>query len=121
MSGAESAGRLLGVTQIGLGVAVLGAPRHVLGSIGAADDSATRVVARVLGIRLVGQGLVVTCVPRADVLRASAVVDVAHAASMVPVAVRWAAHRHAASVSGALAAVAAVAAVVIATRTQRTS
>ena len=67
-------------------------------------DPATRLVARALGGRLVLQG----CADLAFGRRIRAVdvfVDLSHAASMLPVAVRWPAHRRTALVSAATTSV----------------
>jgi hypothetical protein len=80
------------------------APGRVLAAVGAPDrdDHLSRVVVRVLGLRLVLQaGL---DAGRWQPVRAvDAAVELAHAASMLPVAMIWPAHRRSASVSAAVA------------------
>jgi hypothetical protein len=93
------------LVRAALGGACLVAPGSVLTVVGGddRDDAATRVVAQVLGARLLlqaGADLVLGARTRGlDVA-----VDALHAASMVPVAVLWPDHRRSAVVSAAAAA-----------------
>lgn len=90
--------------RLGLGAALVLAPDRVLHVVGAqdADETAVHGVARVLGGRYVLQGVVGH--PRG---RVGAAVEVSHAASMVPFALRSPHHRRSALVSaGAAVAVA---------------
>ncbi|GAA1795802.1 hypothetical protein GCM10009795_046570 [Nocardioides hankookensis] len=84
-----------------LGCVLVIAPHRLLGLVGAedADERTTREVARVLGARYLLQG--VTGRPTG---RAAAAVEAAHAASMLPLAVRSPRHRGAALVSAGVAA-----------------
>jgi hypothetical protein len=100
---AAAAARLL------LGGVCLGAPGVALDHVGGPDrdDPITLVVARILGARLVVQGLADLALGDrlgSRVRRVDITVDLAHAASMVPVMLRWPQHRRTAAVS-ALAAV----------------
>jgi len=93
------------LARLGLGGACLLRPDHVLDVIGGADrdDPLARLVARVLGGRLVlqaGADLVLGRRTRGI----GVAVDLAHAGSMLPVAARWPAHRRTALVSAATAA-----------------
>jgi hypothetical protein len=92
------------LARLALGGVCLMAPDQVLDVVGGADrhDRTTRLVARVLGGRLVLQGGADLVLGRRT-RRLDAVVDLAHAASMVPLAVRWPAHRRTALVSAAAA------------------
>jgi hypothetical protein len=96
--------RIATVARLGLGGASLLAPDRVLGLVGGPDrdDETTLLVARVLGGRMVLQA----CSDLAFGRRTRAldvVVDLTHAASMLPAAVRWPAHRRTALVSAATA------------------
>jgi hypothetical protein len=96
--------RVATVCRLGLGAACLSRPTQVLSTVGGLDrdDEHTRTIVRVLGARLMAQTV-------ADLLLGprtrgfDAAVDLLHAASMVPVAVRYPAHRRTATVSAALA------------------
>lgn len=121
MTAARAAARALGATQLALGVALTVSPGHVLLAVDADDDAVSRTVARVLGARLVGQGTVLIGSPRVRVLHGSAVIDTAHATTMVALAVHSPTRRPAAVASGALATVAALTSMLIARRIGRTS
>jgi hypothetical protein len=86
------------------GALCLAAPRAVLAAIGGPDrdDPVTEVVARVLGGRLVLQAAA-DLVLGARARGVGAAVDLTHAASMVPVAIRWREHRRTALVSASVA------------------
>ena len=123
MSGTPAGARVLGAAQLVLGVTLVSSPRGVLSLIGADHDAPTRIGARVLGARLVGQGAVVATTRRARVDQVSALVDVVHAVNMVALAT-WSSsseRRRAAAASGALAAVAALASAAIVARAGHTS
>lgn len=97
------------LARLGLGGACLIAPGRVLDAVGGPDrhDPTTQLVARVLGGRLMLQGC-------ADLMfgqrtrRLDVVVDLTHAASMLPMAARWPAHRRTALSSAVAAATIAV-------------
>lgn len=57
-------------------------------------------VARALGARMLAQGVAEALRPSSDVLLGGALVDVTHAASMVPAAAWWREYRRAALTSG---------------------
>jgi hypothetical protein len=90
--------------RLGVGGACLLEPRRVLAVVGGADreDPTTHLVARVLGGRLVLQAC-------ADLLLGQRIrgvgvlVDLTHAASMLPVAACWPAHRRTALTSATVA------------------
>jgi hypothetical protein len=97
------------VVRAALGVACVAAPGRVLEVVGAEDpaDRRMRVIAQVLGARLLAQAT-------ADVVWGRRIrgldvaVDLTHAASMVAAAQRWPAHRRSALASGAVATSTAV-------------
>jgi hypothetical protein len=92
-----------------VGAACLVEPGRVLGLIGGLDrtDARTHVITRVLGVRLLAQGVAdVTIGPRTRV--PDILVDVTHAASMVLAARHWPHHRRSAMVSAGVAAAIAV-------------
>lgn len=93
------------VARLALGGACLAVPTQLLAAIGGLDrdDRHTRTIVRVLGGRLLLQGALGMALGRRtrglDVL-----VDLTHAATMLPVVAWWPAHRRSAGVSGLLAA-----------------
>jgi hypothetical protein len=93
-----SAARLL------LGGALLARPHGVLRVIDGPDrdDDLVQTVARVLGARLVLQGLG-DLVLGQRLRKVDLAIECAHAASMLPVAARWPRHRRSALVSAAMA------------------
>ena len=119
MSGTRVAARLLGAAQAGAGVGLLCRPHAALRLVGAGDDDVSRIAARVLGARLVGQGLLVVGIARASVLRASALVDALHAATMAAPAFGRFGRERAARVSGACVLLSAIASARIAARMAR--
>jgi len=78
---------------------------QVLRTLGApdADDTVTRIAARVLAVRYVVQGVLTLVAPASPVNRVAPVVELVHAASMLPVAVVSARHRRSALCSAAAA------------------
>jgi hypothetical protein len=97
------------LVRLGLGGACLVVPSEVLGLVGGPDrdDRRTLLAARVLGGRLVLQGIADLAWGRRT--RGVAVaVDLAHAASMLPIAHLWPAHRRTALVSAAAASLTAL-------------
>jgi hypothetical protein len=84
----------LWLTVPGPALRAVGAPDH--------DDPSVRAITRVLGLRLVVQAAVAA--RRGGLPRGlDAAVELTHAASMVPVALLWPAHRRSASVSATAA------------------
>ncbi|HEX3929364.1 MAG TPA: hypothetical protein VHW64_01580 [Nocardioides sp.] len=95
-------------SRLAVGSACLVVPRQALALLGAADrdDPVVAAVARVLGVRLLVQAGVESLLGGQAAGRArwlGAAVDLAHAASMLPVAHRWPEHRRSALVSAAAA------------------
>jgi hypothetical protein len=92
------------IGRLGVGSALLSAPGAVLALAGGPDrdDERARIVSRVLGGRLVLQG-VTDVVLRGRFRRLGMAVELGHASSMVPVVVLSPRHRRTASVSAALA------------------
>jgi hypothetical protein len=90
--------------RLALGSAALAYPARLLGAVGGLDrgDAGTRVVVRVLGGRLLAQGLADLALGRRTRVP-DVVIDTTHAASMVVVADRWPDHRRSALVSAAVA------------------
>lgn len=79
-------------------------PGRLLDAIGAPDRGAarTRVIVRVLGVRLLAQGVADLALgPRTRL--PDVVIDATHAATMVAAAARWPDHRRSAMLSAALA------------------
>lgn len=66
-------------------------------------------IIRLLGLRQVGQGIVVLAVPGAAAAATGATVDALHALTMIAAARMWPAHRRAALISGMMATVFAAA------------
>jgi hypothetical protein len=93
------------VARLVLGTVCVAVPDRVLAAVGGPDQEdprATRIV-RALGARLLLQGgLDAALGPRTR--RVDIVVELAHAASMLPVALIWPTHRRTALVSAACAA-----------------
>jgi hypothetical protein len=93
------------VARVLVGGICLAAPGWVLETVGAPDhaDPRVRVTARVLGVRLVGQAAL-DLARGGGTRRLDVVVELAHAASMLPVAAFWPDHRRSATVSAGIAA-----------------
>jgi hypothetical protein len=89
------------------GLALLIRPHRVVAALCPEFPESRMWVVRVLGARLVAQHAVVLTGPRTPVVRAAAVVDAVHAASMVPL-LAVPRYRRAALVSGGAAAAWAV-------------
>ncbi|HEY3529306.1 MAG TPA: hypothetical protein VGK78_09155 [Nocardioides sp.] len=92
------------VARVLLGGACIAVPTQLLAVIGGLDrdDGHTRAIVRVLGARLVAQSVADLALgPRTRGFDAA--VDLIHAASMVPVAAHWPAHRRTAVASAAIA------------------
>jgi hypothetical protein len=101
--------RLATFLRLGLGSACLVSPDLVLDLVGGPDrdDPTTQLVARVLGGRMVLQGAADLTL-RGRSRGVGVAVDLAHAASMLPVAALWPAHRRTALVSAAAASTTAL-------------
>ncbi len=85
--------RLVALLRTAWGITLLGAPRSLLRAAGGPDQGPVPVlVARVLGVRQVGQGAATFLAPRRWMLRAGAGADALHAATGVALALsdrRW--------------------------------
>ena len=92
------------VARLALGTLCLAVPHRVLAAIGGPDrdDPRAALLARALGARLLVQAGVDTALgPRTR--RVDVAVELAHAASMLPVALIWPSHRRSGLVSAAFA------------------
>jgi hypothetical protein len=101
-------GLALGLAQVGGGALLVARP----GEVGRAVSSGggrppAPAVVRLLGARMLAQGIVVALFPRRRVCRAAGVVDGAHAASMLGLAAVTATYRRAALASAGVAVVSA--------------
>jgi hypothetical protein len=97
------------VARLVSGTAFLGAPALLLRSCGAPDhdDPLVHALARLLGLRLVVQALLDLARPgRSHGLDDA--LELSHAVSMLPVAVRWPNHRRAAGLSACVTTTIAV-------------
>lgn len=90
------------------GVLLLGRADAITGLIAGDQSRPPAWLVRVLGVRLLAQGLLEYTYPRRMVVLAGAAVDAAHAASMVMAAIIRPAYRRTAAVSAAEATVSAV-------------
>lgn len=72
-----------GAAAIG-GLALLTRPRRVVAALAPEFPESRTWIVRLLGARLVVQHVIVLAAPRASAVRAAAVVDAVHAASMLP-------------------------------------
>ncbi|TFV87696.1 hypothetical protein E4P40_11020 [Blastococcus sp. CT_GayMR20] len=99
--------RLFATLGLAWGAALLSRPRQVLDALAPEFPADRAWLARVLGARQVAQYAVVLVAPTPAVVRVASAVELAHAASMVPV-LRLPRYRRAASISGAVAAASAV-------------
>jgi hypothetical protein len=92
------------VARLVLGTVYVAVPDRVLAAVGGPDQEDPRAtrIARVLGARLLLQG-VLDAALGSRTRRVDIVVELAHAASMVPVALIWPTHRRSALVSAACA------------------
>jgi hypothetical protein len=96
--------RVLAGAGAAWGVALLARPRRVVAALCPEFPASRLWLVRVLGARLVAQHAVVLLAPEAPVVRVASAVDLAHAASMVPL-LASARYRRAALISGGVAAV----------------
>jgi hypothetical protein len=97
--------------QMALGLVALLAPDRLARAAAGPTRPAPGWLVRVLGARMVAQGLIVVGLASRAARRASAVVDALHGASMVVAAVRAPAYRRSALISGGAAGVSAAATV----------
>jgi hypothetical protein len=95
--------RTTALAGVGAGLVLLSRPEAALARLAPEYPRERRWVLRVLGARLVAQHAAVLAAPRRPVLRGSAVVDLLHAATMVPL-LRSPRYGRAARISGAVAA-----------------
>jgi len=101
---------LLGLTQAAVGGLLTARPRPVaLAASGPGGTPAPAAIVRVLGLRSLAQGAVTATVATPPVLVGGALVDVAHALSMIPLIVAVPRYRRAAAISAALAVASATA------------
>ncbi|SHN84014.1 hypothetical protein SAMN05660350_03534 [Geodermatophilus obscurus] len=110
--------RLLSGAGAAAGLTLLAAPGRVVDALCPELPGSRRWAVPLLGARLVVQHATVLAVPTPRVVRGGSVVDLLHAASMVPLA-RSAPHRRAAVISGAVAAGYALLAPAVAPRPER--
>ncbi len=87
---------------------LLGAPNTVTGMVAGSDPRPPAWLVRVLGARLLVQGLLEYVRPRRRVLLVGAAIDLAHAASMLALLLLLPVYRRTASASAAEAVLAAV-------------
>ncbi|MGY1602086.1 hypothetical protein [Geodermatophilus sp. SYSU D00815] len=91
-------------TLAAAGVGLLARPREAVGLAAPDEPEPPLGVVRLLGGRMLAQHVVVAVLPTRPAVLGWAVVDGLHALSMVPVAVRWPAHRRLAAASAAVSA-----------------
>jgi hypothetical protein len=99
--------RMIAVEHCLSGCALLTWPVPIARTLAAHQSGAPTWIIRVLGARLLVQGLVEFARPERRVVAGAAVVDSAHAASMIATAALLPAHRRVAAVSAAEAAASA--------------
>lgn len=98
------AGRLLGAAQLVVGLRLGLRPQQVaVRAAGSRGTPAPAWLVRVLGLRSLAQGAITLAAPTRTVLVAGAIVDAAHAASMVPLIAGSRRHRRAAAISALVA------------------
>jgi hypothetical protein len=111
-------GRLLGVAQLAVGCLLCLRPEQVAASAaGPRGRPVSGRLVRVLGLRSLVQGAVITASPSAAALAGGAIVDATHAATMTPFIALCARYRRAAAVSATVAGVAAAVGALAAART----
>jgi hypothetical protein len=110
--------RLLSGAGAAAGLTLLAAPGRVVDVLCPELPGSRRWAVPLLGARLVVQHAAVLAVPTPRVVRVGSVVDLLHAASMVPLA-RSVPYRRAAVISGAVAAGYALLAPAVAPRPER--
>lgn len=102
MSG-SAFGRAIGAVQAGTGVALLTRPGPVIRTVTRSDSTQGTSVARLLGGRLIVQGVALAAFPTRGPLLAAGVVDLLHATSMIAVAAVRPDHRRGAVASALFA------------------
>ena len=110
--------RLLAGTGAACGLVLVARPDRVVGALCPELPRSRRWTVPLLGARLLVQHAAVLAVPEARVVRVGSLVDLLHAASMVPLT-RSPRYRRAALVSGAVAAGYAALAPAVAPRSER--
>jgi hypothetical protein len=95
--------RLLSGVGGAWGLTLLTRPRPVVAALCPEFPESRIWVVRILGARLVAQHAVVLAAPERSILRVASVVDLVHAASMLPL-LGSARYRRAAAISGGVAA-----------------
>jgi hypothetical protein len=108
--------RLFGVTQCAAGLGLLACPDAVGQAVSGAGRIPPAWLVRLLGARMLGQGLVEMILPDRRRLLTGAAVDASHAASMVGVAALAPDYRRPALISAAAAGFSAAAARALAGR-----
>lgn len=103
--------RLLAAAQLAIGAVATLAPNQVARTVAGRTVPAPSWVVRLLGARMVGQGLFLVVYPDRRTQQAGATVDGLHAASMLAAAVWLRPYRRSSLLSAAVAASAAVAGV----------
>jgi hypothetical protein len=106
--------RLLAGAHLGQAAVLIAQPPAVLRSIAGNQGVPPAWIVRALGVRTLAQAAAEGIRPRPDVLRLGALVDLAHAASMLAAARVWPRYRRAALVSAGTAGASAVAGAVLA-------
>lgn len=96
-------GRPLAVTQCLIGAALVLKPTSVAATVGGAEGAPPGWLVRLLGARLLTQGLVQAACPVRQIVVAGAAVDLLHGASMLGAAIALPRYRRAALASALLA------------------
>jgi hypothetical protein len=106
--------RLLAVERCCIGAALLGRPNVVSRRVSDGESLPPAWLVRILGARMLAQGLLEFVRPRRRLVLVGAAVDIAHAVSMIVPVVLLPAQRRTAAASAAEASLSAVAAVALA-------
>lgn len=101
--------RLLALERCLVGCLLLGAPGKLTRAVAAGDPQPPAGIVRVLGARLLAQGLIQFLRPRRQIVLTGIAVDGLHAASMIPIIALVPGYRRTAAASAAEAAVSAMA------------
>jgi hypothetical protein len=86
MSGGTATARSVAAVNTLTGVALLARPEQVVAAVTHGRRAPAKSVVRVLGARLLAQGVLLSLAPRHRILSACAAVDLTHAASMYALA-----------------------------------